>query len=255
MSDFKPIGEMTNINRAKDLFPPLNLSPITQDMRVSMVDDTYSCIICKDAHFVHPLLESGKLDYSRAVPCLCSLDRMAREKSARLLTWCELPAASEGMTFSSFKASPGLEMVLKAAKAVVSGELKWLTLSSGVNRGKTHLAIAICREWLEGDKPARYAYVPLLLDELRRGYQEEDYDKRFDMFLNVPLLCLDDLGAENSTPWVQEKLDTIVDYRMMHGLSLVVTTNLSLKQLPERIASRLSRNGKIVTISGPEYRR
>ena len=94
------------------------------------------------------------------------------------------------------------------------------------------------------------------MGELRSGFndKENDYDRRFEMFLNVPLLVLDDLGTENPTPFVQEKLDTIIDYRLMHDLSLVVTTNLSLSQLPERIASRLRRGGEIVTISGPEHR-
>ena len=39
----------------------------------------------------------------------------------------------------------------------------------------------------------------------------------------------------------------------MHKLSLVVTTNLSLDKLSTRIASRLMRNGKIVTVNTPEY--
>jgi DNA replication protein DnaC len=99
--------------------------------------------------------------------------------------------------------------------------------------------------------------VPILLEELRRGYQGEnhDYDRRFDMFLNVPLLVLDDLGTENPTPWVQEKLDTIIDYRLMHGLATIITSNLALDQMPERIGSRLLRTGKVVTINAGEHRR
>jgi DNA replication protein DnaC len=69
----------------------------------------------------------------------------------------------------------------------------------------------------------------------------------------VPLLVLDDIGVENSTAWVQEKLDTIVDYRLMHKLALVVTTNLSLDKLSTRIASRLMRAGEIAVINAPEY--
>ncbi len=226
------------------------------DTYVSMADKTYNCVLCHDAEFVHPRLESGLIDYSRVVPCLCTMDAMERAKRKRLLSWCELPPASDYMTLENFNVHPGLKEAYEAALAVVSGELNWLALMSGPNRGKTHLAIAIIHKWLEAGKPARYAYVPLLMDELRRGYQDKanDYEKRFEMFLNVPLLVLDDLGVENSTPWVQEKLDTIVDYRLMHELALVVTTNLSLSQLPERIASRLRRYGEIVTINGPEHR-
>ena len=74
--------------------------------------------------------------------------------------------------------------------------------------------------------------------------------------LNVPLLVLDDLGVEYRTDWVQEKLDTIIDYRLMQGLPLVVTTNKPLDELPFRIASRLKRasNSKVMVIDSSEFR-
>jgi DNA replication protein DnaC len=223
---------------------------------VSMADETYNCVICKDAHWVHPRRKDGLVDFNQIVPCLCARDRIEREKTQRLLQWCELPPVTESMTFENFKPSKGLEDVLNQAKRVARGELQWLTIISEVNHGKTHLAVAVCREWLKQGKPARYAYVPLLMEELRRGYKDgrdDSYDSRFEHFLNVPLLVLDDLGVENSTPWVQEKLDTIVDYRLMHELVLVVTTNLSLDKLSTRIASRLMRKGEIAVIKAPEY--
>lgn len=179
------------------------------------------------------------------------------ERRQRLLRWCELPPASEHMTFESFRRSSPLEEAYQAALAVAEEQdgAGWLTLMGDVDRGKTHLAVAICRHWLERGKPARYAYVPLLLDELRRGFRGggEDYEARWDMFLKIPLLILDDLGTENPTRWVQERLDTIVDYRLMHGLSLVVTANVTLEELGVRIASRLDRVGRLVAIEGPAY--
>ena len=221
-----------------------------------MADQTFNCIVCHDAKMVHSRRTDGTIDYSQVVPCLCMRDTIERARRQRLLSWCELPPASDNMTLECFKVGPGLQDAYRAAQQLASGELNlWLTLISETNRGKTHLAAAICRAWLERGVPARYAYVPLLLDEIRRGYQVGDgsYESRFDAFLNVPLLVLDDLGVEHSTPWVQEKLDTIVDYRMMHDLALVVTTNKSLSELSPRIVSRLRRNGRIITIAAPEH--
>jgi len=48
----------------------------------------------------------------------------------------------------------------------------FLTLMGSSDNGKTHLLIAICRSWLEQGKLARYAFVPLLLDELRAGFAQ-----------------------------------------------------------------------------------
>lgn len=215
------------------------------------------CRFCQGHHMVHPLLENGKPDYSQVVPCRCVKEAWEREKRQRLLAACELPAGTEHMTFETFRLNPGLKEAYEAALALAEEKnTLWLTLMSEIDRGKTHLAVAICRHWLARGKIARYAYVPLLLEELRRGFRREDdysYESRFDYFLNVSLLVLDDLGVENRTDWVQEKLDTLVDYRLMNGLGLVVTTNCSMEELPFRIASRLQRRGKVVVIDAPEF--
>ena len=224
--------------------------------------EQYTCPLCRDAHFVHPLKEDGEPDYSTVVPCKCVREQVDRERMQSLLRYCELLPGTTHMTFENFTVSSQLQEAYDLAVQVAeeSGDTTWLTLVAGTDRGKTHLAVAICRRWLQRGKPARYAYVPLLLEELRRGFREEgdrSYEARFDRFLNVPLLILDDLGTEHKTDWVQEKLDTIIDYRLMNGLSLVVTTNTPMDELHFRIASRLRRSpgSRVVFIDAPEFRK
>jgi len=245
----------------------LTKNPQMPDTSKALSDESgrgeqYTCPVCHDMHFVHPLKEDGKPDYSRVVPCQCVKEQLEKERTQSLLRYCELPPGTEHMTLLNFKVSPQLQEAYDLAVDLANGagRIKWLTLTSKVNRGKTHLGIAICRHWLQKGKPARYAFVPLLLDELKRGFRGEgdlSYEARFDRFLNVPLLVLDDLGAEYRTPWVQEKLDTIIDYRLMHDLYLVVTTNKPMAELPFRIASRLKRSpgSRIVFIKAPEFRK
>jgi DNA replication protein DnaC len=219
----------------------------------------YKCAKCQDAGILHPV-EYGEVDYSRTIECECRREENRRLRILQLTKMCELPKWANGFTFDNFKARPGLEKAYKLAKQLANGEgLKWLTLVGDVDVGKTHLAIAICREWLSRGMPAKYAYVPLLLDELRRGYHmqgEDAFDYRFKIYCMVPLLILDDLGAENGTDWAREKLDTIVDTRVINGLAMVVTTNLGMDELPRRIASRLQRVtfGEVIYIDAKEYR-
>ena len=218
------------------------------------------CPICKGGQTVHPRLMDGRPDYSRLVPCACIRAKLEVAKKKTLLKMCELPSKALAFTFETFEILPGLKEAYDAALDLAEhrGENKWLLLMGSTDQGKTHLLAAICHRWLQAGVPARYAYVPLLLDELRRGFREEgndSYDAKFDFFLNVPLLALDDLGTENRTPWVQERLDTIIDYRLMHELALVVTTNLPMEDLPFRIRSRLAREGRVVYIATDEYHR
>ncbi len=223
-----------------------------------------SCPRCKGIHFLHPV-NNGKPDYDRTVPCECIREQWQAEAKAAVLRRCELPDDSQHMTFESFRRRAEMEETYQVALAFAEGhtDYKTLTLIGKSDLGKTHLAVAICRKWLSLGKPALYTYAPLLLDELRAGFKdhrndesrENTYEARFNFFLNVPLLLIDDLGVENNTPWVQEKLDTIVDYRIIHGLWLVITTNKPLDQLSARICSRLKRSGRVLVCKGEEYRK
>jgi len=190
--------------------------------------------------------------------------QLSKEQAERYLKDCRLPPAAKHMTFENFKPDILTKEAYNAALNVANEEgLKWLTLMGRVDQGKTHLAVAICHRWLERGKAARYAYVPLLLDELRRGFDSEGefaYGYKFDLFCQVPLLVLDDLGVQKPTPWAMEKLNTIIDYRYFSDLPLVVTLNKPLDQIPgddeHRIASRLQRveDGKVIALEGKEFR-
>ncbi|MBU1621858.1 MAG: ATP-binding protein [Gammaproteobacteria bacterium] len=189
---------------------------------------------------------------------------MANRRQEAYRKYCHLPADSSHMTFEAFKVTAGATATAKSLAMQLAEEsgqepIKWLTLVSEVDRGKTHLAIAICRRWLDRGKLSRYGYVPLLLDELRGSLDKEGeggYRRQFEMLCQVPLLVMDDLGVEKVTEWGLERLNTLVDYRYINGLPLVVTTNRPLDELPIRIASRLQRfvPGKVVVIDAPEYR-
>ena len=50
---------------------------------------------------------------------------------------------------------------------------------------------------------------------------------------------IDDLGTQNATPWAQEKLYQIFNYRYVNRLPTVVTTNQPLEEIEGRIHSRL----------------
>lgn len=249
----------------KDLLPELTRQKNTSraprtggSVKAQKDEPQYKCSLCHDWHFVHPRRPNDSVDYSRIVDCRCVEKEQALKRRQALLSWCELPRKTEKFTFDNFKVTPKLKEAYDAALGLALGDAKqtFLTFMAPTDRGKTHLLIAICRHWLFRGMIARYAFVPLLLDELRSGFREGgdgSYEERWQKFLNVPLLALDDLGAENPTPWVQERLDTLIDYRLVNGLFTVVTTNLLLEEIPPRIASRLDRDGRIIMLNAPAY--
>lgn len=186
-------------------------------------------------------------------------NRVKRIKA--MIKYCDFPPMAKDFTFENFNAySPNLKKALNIARGIAqkTNELAWVTFGGGNGTGKTHLAIAICKEWIKRGVTAKYAFTPLLLDELREGFSkkgDDSYSEKFKTLCEVSLLVLDDLGAESSTAWVQEKLETLVDYRYMNNLSLIVTTNKAMDELTPRLASRLIRHPKATPfyIDAKEY--
>lgn len=218
------------------------------------------CQICNDGGWVTPVV-NGKPDYAHPKRCRCMTQSDNEKRQASYLKYCELPPATEDRTFETFRTTgvPKLKEALEAAREVVAGKIGFLTLTGEVDRGKTHLAIAICRAWLAAGKSAKYAFVPALLEELKAGFKQEgdhSYESRFTFYQKVGLLVLDDLGAEAKTAWAIEKLETIIDYRYINELATVITTNKTAEDFTPRIRSRIQRakNSRVVVITSPEHR-
>jgi len=191
-------------------------------------------------------------------------DRVARMASYK--RFCSLPKGHDNWTFESFEAyHPSLVKARDAALELAedTGKLKWLTLVGGVDRGKSHIAVAVCRRWMERGQLARYGYVVDLLDELKSTFDDSEewtFKRMFDAICNVPLLVLDELGVEKPTAWAAEKLNAIINHRYLEGLPLMVTTNLTMLELADRVDARISSRlqrfepGQILVINSPEYR-
>lgn len=137
----------------------------------------------------------------------------------------------------------------------------FLALLGGVGTGKTTLAAAVVNAALE-KHGVRGQFWPVvdLLGRLRATVDEdraiETEAEVMGQMCIVPLLVLDDLGANKATEYVEERLFRIVDYRYRQLLPTVVTTNVPLEKLDQRIASRLSDAAVSLTVevNGPDMR-
>jgi DNA replication protein DnaC len=119
----------------------------------------------------------------------------------------------------------------------------WLVIAGSTGRGKTRLAAAIGNYRREVDPDVLFVIVPDLLDRLRSAFNPQKpkaYDEVFEQVRNVPLLILDDLGSQTGTPWAEEKLFQLLNYRYNACLPTVITTSLTVKEMDARLASRLT---------------
>ena len=115
--------------------------------------------------------------------------------------------------------------------------------------------------WKSGlENEGLYIYLPTFLDDLRQSYDDPDTDfsELLAMLKNCKLLIIDDIGAEKSTEWVNERLLSIINTRMMKGLSTIYTSNCSLddigKRMGERIRSRIRGSVTEIHLTGQDKR-
>jgi DNA replication protein DnaC len=209
------------------------------------------CTICKGAGIIHPLLPSGKPDYSRVVRCPCTRRERADERRERLVQYSNLGSLTrlnfENLEPNGKSGNPASQEKFRraytAAKEFAAEPVGWLVLGGPSGSGKTHLAAAIVNEQIAHDHPAYYISVPDLLDRLRTSFtpdSEIPYDEFFEQVRNAPLLVLDDLGAQSATAWAKEKLDQLLTARFNGELPTVVVIITPLDQMDERLRTRLT---------------
>ncbi|MCH8814836.1 MAG: ATP-binding protein [Chloroflexi bacterium] len=119
----------------------------------------------------------------------------------------------------------------------------WLVIAGSTGRGKTRLAAGIGNFCREAGTEVMFLVVPDLLDRLRSSYNPQSptaFDRLFDQVREVPVLILDDLGAESGTPWADEKLFQLLNYRYNACLPTVITTNAMAGQIEDRVLTRLT---------------
>jgi len=117
----------------------------------------------------------------------------------------------------------------------------WLVWQGVTGSGKTHLASAIVNYLFQSGKQAMFIVVPEFIDHLRSTFSPDSrvsYDRLFERVKTAPFLVLDDFGEQTATPWAQEKLYQVINYRYNARLATVITTTRSLEELDSRIRSR-----------------
>jgi DNA replication protein DnaC len=208
-------------------------------------------------------MRPGDLDFGKAI--VCPKHRQSGQKvepdMGGFYEMVGVPKRYRGVEFSDF--DPGNDrMALSVAKQYVKNwppVHPFLTFQSeNKGNGKTMLAVSVLTEAHRRHRVnSRFWPVIDLLERYRQAYQSEETLEKIDTELRrVPLLVLDDLGAEKGTDWTRERLYSLINARYNDLAPTLVTTNIDPGLFDERIASRLldKKTGAVVTFVGKDRR-
>ncbi len=123
--------------------------------------------------------------------------------------------------------------------------LKGIYLTGSFGSGKTYLIAALFNEMAKRNVKSILIYYPEFLRSLKASFQT-NYSDRFNQIRKIPLLLLDDIGAENVSNWSRDEvLGPILQYRMENHLPTFFTSNLSLEELEKSLSITSSGVDKI----------
>jgi DNA replication protein DnaC len=220
------------------------------------------CQICKGTGWVIEEV-SGKRFARR---CRCQFKKFSKE----FLASSGIPRRYRKCRFKNYQ--PQNQYQFRALKVSKEFFLQFPFVSKGIllygppGTGKTHLAVATLQNIIEfkGLRGVFCDFRGLLLD-LKSSYESRTSSSEIlDSVRKVPLLILDDVGAERNTDWAKDILSEIVNYRYTQSLPTVITTNLRfdtyssdsfLAKFDERTESRLYDMCQIVKVEGDDRRK
>lgn len=115
---------------------------------------------------------------------------------------------------------------------------KGLYLHGNFGCGKTYLIAAIFNELALKNFKSCIIFWP---EFLRQAFYD-DFKEKFDYVKKVPLLLIDDIGAEGLTAYNRDEiLCPLLQYRMDNNLTTFFTSNLNMKELECHLSN--SKNG------------
>ena len=225
----------------------------------------YKCIKCRDTGYTgNPVREPCdclKRAYQQKLRDLIGLGRNAEETfetyNAKIIP--EVPAGDTGITQRELS-EIARTYCEKWADSYPDIQNRDMLLTGPSGLGKSFLMHAMAARLIERGINVLMISAYSFLQMARKSYFEaEDGVKEL---MQVPVLMLDDLGSE---PLMQnitvEQLFHLINERQRRGLSTVISTNLTLKELreryTERIASRLNdpKNCQMIFLDGQDLRK
>ena len=182
------------------------------------------------------------IDETGARPCIC----VQREVVRTGIEYARIPKRFEQATLDNFEFAGPLRQALSFARKYVEEysleRTKGLYIHGSTGVGKTHLAIGILKTLIARGFDGVFYNIVGLLDEIRSTYDPNNPNSpksRLERDMLRQVFVLDDFGVQKTSAWVADRLYALINRRYQDCKTLIITSNIELKDLGIKVDSRL----------------
>lgn len=201
-----------------------------------------------------PELECGE-GVVTVVYKLCDKGQVAEKarQMENLISTVHMPVNVKKATFASFDSGDGdrnnaiTEAYNFVENYVASGSAKGLYLHGAFGVGKSFILGAIANQLAQKGVQSAIVHWSDFLRELKGSFGDNTSNKKIESLREVPVLLIDDIGAESNTSWSRDDvLGTILQYRMNQNLPTCFTSNFNIEEIEQHFAS--TQNGSVEAV-------
>lgn len=242
------------------------LSPFSRDILFW----SRPCDACPEGREILEICDSAAAD-ARIEEAAREEEQRRAAQAARIARSLIPPRiASAGIAWESFDGEPAKADALARMREFSSGKTQpGVLLHGGFGTGKSALSALAIRSWCLSGRAGLFVTSSHYLESLRPqdGRTAPLSTENVDRAATVPLLALDDLGAERLTDWGRDALFRLINGRYDAGrLPTIYTSNYAPGELAVRLASggdlregqrlveRIVEGSDILHVGGCNYR-
>ncbi|MBE3594095.1 MAG: ATP-binding protein [Candidatus Carbobacillus altaicus] len=234
------------------------------------------CPNAPQGHRSRPYVDDTRQLFFTYEPCSLYLNAQDMRRRVSLFQTLQIPTSLAGVRFRDIKRDEhNVTAIRHALKFVSEFDARGgigLYVYGPFGVGKTYLMAAIAGHLVDRGRSVFFVHMPALFRELKAGLDSARYLEMIRALETVDLLILDDIGAEQLTPWARDEvLVPLLTTRTTYLRPILYTSNLPLEGLSEhfsetvrgdldrlkafRLIERIRSYTETIMLDGPNRRR
>lgn len=193
------------------------------------VHDGFDCRLCKNKEFIRKRYEDDpEKEYMQLCECTIRRNVIRTLKKSGL----------EGLlkhTVANYNAIEEWQKVIKqkAVEYVKSNSNNWFVFIGQSGIGKTHIASAITKTFVESNRNVKYLVWTTFISNLKKTFNNNEVsdNELIKNIINADVLYIDDFLKGGKSEYVKECAFEIINHRYNNNLTTIITSELTTEQL------------------------